>query len=454
MSEVYLEDARNLKNKIKPLSLDVTITSPPYFDMKDYDHPNQIGYGQKYNHYLEDLGKVFKDVYDATKESGSLWVIIDTFKRNGSVVPLPFDFSKVIMEVGWKLQDIIIWKKDKTVPWSKKGSTKKIFEYILFFSKGNNFKYYSDRTREIKNLKEWWIRYPERYNPAGKSLEEIWEFNIPTQGSWGDGYIRHFCPLPADLVRRIITLTTDVDDVVFDPFSGSGTVPAQAAFMRRKYYGFELNEKYIKMFKLYLEHHLESQLALYDTSRVYKGEEVFRKKIIDLRVLKYGRVLSKKMKILGIEVDKIWIEYSHKTNLRKHDVAAAKYVLLCKQLNLCNDILLTINEVVKQPPLSKFGILADFVVLDDINDFLRVLPESRLFVYTDYNTHQYTGSFFKKDLSLNGFIFSSIEVNIEEAYNDAHECNYERKRKKSSETKDGESKSRREKSKRTKKIPQ
>jgi DNA modification methylase len=182
MSKVYLDDARNLKNKIKPASLDVTITSPPYFDMKDYGHSEQIGFGQTYEEYLKELQSIFKEVYSATKNSGSLWVVIDTFKRDGVVVPLPFDFAREISLVGWKLQDIIVWKKDKTVPWSKKGATRKIFEYVLFFSKGSDFKYYSERAREITELKEWWIRYPERYSPNGKSLEEIWEFSIPTQG--------------------------------------------------------------------------------------------------------------------------------------------------------------------------------------------------------------------------------------------------------------------------------
>ena len=125
MSKVFLDDARNLRKKIKPSSLDVTITSPPYFDMKDYGHSDQIGFGQSYDSYLEDLKMIFKDIYNTTKDTGSLWVIIDSFKRDGAVIPLPFDFAREVSAVGWKLQDIIIWKKDKTVPWSKKGGDKK-----------------------------------------------------------------------------------------------------------------------------------------------------------------------------------------------------------------------------------------------------------------------------------------------------------------------------------------
>lgn len=412
MSKVFLDDARNLKNRIKPSSIDVTITSPPYFDMKDYGHSDQIGFGQSYETYLKDLQQVFKDVYDVTKESGSLWVIIDTFKRDGAVVPLPFDFVREISKTGWKLQDIIIWKKDKTVPWSKKGATRKIFEYVLFFSKGTEFKYYSERAREITDLKEWWIRYPERYSPNGKSLEEIWEFSIPTQGSWGEGYIRHFCPLPEDLVRRIITLTTDEGDVVFDPFSGSGTVPAQAAFMQRKYYGFELNPEYIQMFENYLKNNLSTRLESYSASRITLDEDAFKKKIIDLRILKFGRVLAKKMKSSGINVKKMFIEYSQEPTHKKHEIASGNYTLLIdpNSSNSNEDFYSIVKEIINVPPLSKFGISSKFTFLTKIDEFVNSLPENELFIYSNSNTHQ----FVLKPSASNSFIYSSIAVNINE----------------------------------------
>lgn len=300
----------------------------------------------------------------------------------------------------------------KTVPWSKKGATRKIFEYVLFFSKGQDFKYYSERTREIKDLKEWWIRYPERYSPNGKSLEEIWEFSIPTQGSWGDGYIRHFCPLPEDLVRRIITLTTDEGDTVFDPFSGSGTVPAQAAFMLRNYYGFELNPEYVSMFESYLKDNLKSRLSLYAASKISMDEELFKEKIIDLRILKYGRVLSKKLKSYGINISKIWIERSSKKLSGKHEIASAKYVMLSDQPY--SEIKEKIDEITSVPPLSKFGISADFSVQENIKEFIDNLPDSELFVYTATNTHQYAATFHQRNKAINGFIFSSIAVSVNE----------------------------------------
>lgn len=418
MSEVFLGDARNLKKKLKKESLDVTITSPPYFDMKDYGHADQIGFGQDYQAYLKDLRGIFKDVYYATKSTGSLWVVIDTFKRDGAVVTLPFDFAREISAVGWKLQDIIVWKKDKTVPWSKKGTTRKIFEYVLFFSKTNDFKYYSERAREIRDLKEWWVRYPERYSPYGKSLEEIWEYSIPTQGSWGEGYIKHFCPLPEDLVRRILLLTTDEGDAVFDPFSGSGTVPAQAAFMARAYYGFELNESYLQMFNAYLEQNIERRLREYRASSFSIDAEVFKETILNLRVLKYARVLFKKLKSEGLSIQKIWVERTGKPFDGKYEVAAAEYVLLV-DASAEGELAAAITQIITIPPLSKFGIAATFEVITDPDEFVRRLPSDQLFVYTANNTHQHQSESLARPKS-DRVIFSSVEVNInEEIYRSA-----------------------------------
>ena len=129
--KVHNIDARKIESVIKEPIVDVTITSPPYFDLKDYGSKDQIGYGQEYDEYLEDLKLVFKQVYDITKESGTLWVIIDAFRKEGEVVPLPFDFSNKMRELGWRLQEVIIWGKDRTVPWSHKGQMRSLFEYIF-----------------------------------------------------------------------------------------------------------------------------------------------------------------------------------------------------------------------------------------------------------------------------------------------------------------------------------
>ncbi len=149
LSGVHLGDARTLAKALASESIDVTITSPPYCDLKDYGAPNQIGFGQDYSTYLSDLATVFGDIFRATKKDGSLWIIIDTFRRDQEVFALPFDLAAKLKEVGWVLRDVIIWKKDRTLPWTHKGTTKRIFEYILVLAKTRqSFRYFPDRHRE------------------------------------------------------------------------------------------------------------------------------------------------------------------------------------------------------------------------------------------------------------------------------------------------------------------
>ena len=96
MNQIINFDSRELIKavRLEGRKVQTTITSPPYFDMKDYGVDGQIGFGQKYDDYLIDLQKVFSQVYDITKDNGTLWIIIDTFKRNNAVVTLPLILFK------------------------------------------------------------------------------------------------------------------------------------------------------------------------------------------------------------------------------------------------------------------------------------------------------------------------------------------------------------------------
>ena len=113
-NKIYNIDSRNISSLLKNEdSVQTTITSPPYYDMKDYGVDDQIGFGQTYDAYLNDLQSIFEQILHHTKNDGTLWIIIDTFKRNGSIVPLPFDLANKLKEVGWHFQDIIIWERIK-----------------------------------------------------------------------------------------------------------------------------------------------------------------------------------------------------------------------------------------------------------------------------------------------------------------------------------------------------
>lgn len=399
---IYNIDSRRISEVLpKDVKIQTTISSPPYFDMKDYGVENQIGFGQPYEEYLRDIKSVFEQIYQYTKENGTLWIIIDTFKRNDSIVLLPFDLAAKLQESGWLLQDIIIWKKDKTVPWSNNGFTQRKFEYVLFFSKSSKFKNNKDKVRvfDTRQLKKWWIKYPERYNPRGKALDEIWEYPIPVQGSWGKQYIRHFCPLPQDMVSNMIQISSDEGDIVFDPFAGSGTVLSQSAYMNRPYLGFELNKSYIEKFNSYLTETLEAGKANYEKILKKEGQTAFEEQILNLRALKYGRMLVKAIQEELHIYSKVIVERTRQEGSQ----SVVKYTIVGVSEDMVEK---TIAHAISKSPLSKYEILPVISYQDEISE------DKKWCCYSITNSHS-----FMKGVSFNDpqvRILSSIKVDLKE----------------------------------------
>ncbi len=422
--KIHNLDARKINSVLTEKIVDVTITSPPYFDMKDYGSENQIGYGQQFDEYLEDIKKVFKNVYNITKETGSLWIVIDTFKKEDKIIPLPFRVADKLDEIGWKLQDIIIWNKDKTVPWVRKGQTKNKFEYILFFVKNpKKFKYYNDRIRQYdtKHLKKWWIRYPERYNPKGKSAEEVWNYPIPTQGSWGKGYVKHFCPLPTDMIGSMIKLTSDETDVILDPFAGTGSVLVQAVYMKRKYIGFELSEEYITRFNKYLKETIREGSNNYNIlNDTESQQENFEETILKLRALKFAKVLRNNLDKDVIKfIRAIHVEILDEETTQPHKIIRVAYTFLVsnhineeKYKDKIEILKLQIFNHISENPLSKFGIEPIVILEKDRDIFVNRISSKKHFNYTNRITHKYSSIF---DGNLKDFsIISSINLDINE----------------------------------------
>lgn len=274
--------------------LQTTITSPPYATLVDYGSENQIGFGQSYEDYLESCKSIFQSVHQWTLDTGSMWVVADSLldrRKNGSpsrLVPLPFELAAQAESVGWTLREVVIWRKDRTRPWSHHGKLRNGFEYVLFFVKSNSFTFNVDRLRDTGNLKSWWVKYPERHNPWGMSPDNVWEIPIPVQGSWDNAAFRHACPFPPELVRRMVVLSSDEGDVVFDPFAGSGAVVTGAIQEGRRGLGIELNPEYVSLFR-------ESAPAVRREKLESKPVSVMTQRLLELRMLKYPKELAKQV---------------------------------------------------------------------------------------------------------------------------------------------------------------
>ncbi|PLR75305.1 site-specific DNA-methyltransferase [Bacillus sp. V3-13] len=456
---VYINDSSlNIFNHfqtVKPF-IDLIITSPPYWNMKNYGSiENQTGYGQSYKDYLNDIKSTFKMVYDISKDSATLYLNVDTMKRDGKVIRLPDDMARVLESIGWIHQDTIIWDKGKTLPWSRKGQMRNIFEYVLMFTKTTNYKYYLDRVRTVEELKEWWINYPERYNPKGKAPDNIWEFFIPTQGSWGskksyeedyeDTEFKHACPFPPEMMARLILLSSDIDDVVFDPYAGTGILLATAEKMNRKYIGFDTNPNYKNIFEKItrplindkweeIEAHYQSQEKL---------KEILQETILKLRILKFPKALIKKLRSLNKDDETansiennfsaIFAIQVPTFNLTENDdniIGKAKFIFFWNDISTLEPISKTISEVASKAPFSKYGLDVEIEVIysEEIENYIDKLgylfysyvtgntisyhQELTKFELLNFlNTENYT-DFFNKDIPP---IFSNIKI---------HEDNY------------------------------
>ncbi|MEA2232331.1 MAG: hypothetical protein QOD83_2147 [Solirubrobacteraceae bacterium] len=289
---------------LSPGAVDCIVTSPPYWNLKRYNEKvsGEIGHGQTLNAYLGDMRAVFESSLALIKDTGVMWIVVDTIRfparteREYQLMPLPIMLAELAQEVGWRFQDLIVWQKNKTLPYSGAGKLRNLIEYILLLTKSREFKHRPYRLAE-RHLPaaEWLVGWPERYHPLGKHPANIWKVKIPTQGIWAQSERLHFCPLPAELVRRCLDLTTDAGDVVLDPFAGIGTVPAQAEAMGRVGLGIELNPSYIDVFETTTREQFLAQWEQGARRRQLAREDQASEAalILRLRALKAGRELSR-----------------------------------------------------------------------------------------------------------------------------------------------------------------
>ncbi len=378
MATGYLiRDARELETALQASSVQLTITSPPYADMKDYGCGNQqIGFGQDYESYLSDIEKVFRQVYRVSTDTSCLWVAADTSVVGGVVRMLPFDLGSTIARTGWRLRDIVIWHKRKTLPWSRKGQVRNAFEYLLFFTKTDEYKYHIDRIVEAKSLRPWWVRYPERYSATGKVPTNVWEYTIPTQGSWAGSELRHACPFPLGLLERIIDLCSDEGDLVFDPFAGSGTVLAQAECMGRQAVGTDLNSQYRDMYcsEVRPEAQRRWEAGLLERQAAENDRRRLAVTIPLLRQLKYPKQLARLL-LRHDAARELWTCVNSVIAIGQVDgFVPSKQRFLKERILLVIDdeagahadhlrILELARHLAERPPLSKFGIEADIDIL-------------------------------------------------------------------------------------------
>lgn len=225
-SKVIFKSSENMSD-IPDISVKLVVTSPPYWNLKDYFKKGQIGQ-ESYNVYLERTKQVWTQCYNKLSNDGSLWININIRVQNSKVITIPHDFMKICREIGFFYKGIVIWHKSSGIPTGDKNIVDR-HEYVLVFSKSEQFEVNHAVFAEYCDYKN------DKMNGGA-----FWNINRKA-GSVGKQYI-HPAIYPNDLVARIIKATTDIGDTVLDPFLGSGTSIIAAERCDRRCIGYEYNE--------------------------------------------------------------------------------------------------------------------------------------------------------------------------------------------------------------------
>ena len=236
LNTIIASSCENMKDILNN-SLHLMITSPPYNVSKEYDNDLSL------NEYLNLLKNCFTETYRVLVDGGRACINIANIGRK-PYIPLSDYVSKIMIEIGFNMRGEIIWNKSAgagiSTAWGSFQSAsnpilRDVHEYILIFSKGN---YKRERDKEEKELRKDNIT-KEEFIEWTKS---VWTINTESAKRIG-----HPAPFPEELPNRLIKLFSFTNDIVIDPFMGSGTTAIAAIKNNRNFVGYEINKEYINL---------------------------------------------------------------------------------------------------------------------------------------------------------------------------------------------------------------
>lgn len=241
---VYKADCLASLKKIDGLILDSTITSPPYNIGKVYETIKPV------DEYVDWLVSVCSEVYRLTKDNGNFVLNVGylSVEGKGRAVPIPYLLWD---KVGFYLNQEIVWNYGAGVAAKRYLSPRN--EKVLWYVKDpNQFTFNLDAIRDPD------VKYPNqkkngklRCNTLGKNPSDVWQIAKATSGTNRSAAERtsHPAQFPEDLIKRIILGFTNENDLILDPFFGSGTTGVVAIEYNRRFLGFEINEEYCEIAK-------------------------------------------------------------------------------------------------------------------------------------------------------------------------------------------------------------
>ena len=247
---VFFGDARSMR-QIADRSVHLVVTSPPYWQLKDYGNPEQIGFDNSYQEYINSLNLVWQECYRVLHDGCRLCVNVgDQFARAAyygryKVIPIRTEIIRLCETIGCDFMGSIVWQKVTTCntsgggsvmgsyPHPRNGVVKLDYEHILLFKKhGTAPSVTAERKSQSKLTAEEWNEF----------FSGHWSFP-------GEKQAGHSAMFPEELPRRLIRMFSFVGETVLDPFAGSGTTLLAASRNGRNGLGYEINEDFRPIIK-------------------------------------------------------------------------------------------------------------------------------------------------------------------------------------------------------------
>ena len=371
--KIIIGDSRNMA-ELQNKSVHLVITSPPYWQLKDYGTSDQIGFDDSYEDYINNLNLVWKECFRVLNDGCRLCINIgDQFARSVyygryKIIPIRTEIIKFCETIGFDYMGAIIWQKATTMnttggatimgsfPYPRNGIIKLDYEFILIFKKLGEAPFVSREIKEKSKMsKEDWNQY----------FTGHWNFNGAKQG-------KHLAMYPEELPKRLIKMFSFVGDTILDPFLGSGTTTLAAKNLDRNSVGFEINKKFLPIIKEKIGANKDElfkgatfEIVEQKNKVVDFKDEISKLPYIFKDLIKFSRKIDPKKLKFGSKIDS--------TNSERVDLYSVKQVINPEKILLNNDLMIKL-----------IGIRTKKEMFDKAMEFLQTkLKNQRVFMKFD-----------------------------------------------------------------------
>ena len=253
INKIYNEDCLEGMKRIPDSSIDLIVTSPPYNIKKKYkSYKDDLSLQE----YLTFLKEVLCECSRILKAKGNVMFNVGSYiDKQGNAIPISYFIFNMLDDLGLKFRQEIVWYFQGGLSATKKLSAR--YENILWLYKED----YIFNLDDIR-IKEW-KQIDKRNNPNGKNPTNVWEINRVAYGS--KEKTEHPAQFPITMIERLIKGWSNENDIVLDPFMGSGTTAIAAINTNRNYIGFEMDEEYYKASIERINNHVkDKQIDLFE----------------------------------------------------------------------------------------------------------------------------------------------------------------------------------------------